>query len=77
MELSEEARAELAAAVKILRDDGVHIHKTYRAKYLGEPPADPGPTDPKLPPKTGKDPADPPVRKRGLGMWGAKEEDPA
>lgn len=29
--LTDEARAEIAAAVKILRDDGVHIHKTYAA----------------------------------------------
>ena len=31
MELSDEAKAEIAAAVKILREDGVHIHKSYGA----------------------------------------------
>lgn len=30
-ELSDEAKAEISAAVKILKEDGVHIHKTYKA----------------------------------------------
>lgn len=31
MDLTDEAKAEIQAAVKILRDDGVHIHKSYAA----------------------------------------------
>lgn len=27
--LTDEAKAEIQAAIRILRDDGVHIHKTY------------------------------------------------
>lgn len=30
MELSEEAKAEIKEAIRILREDGVHIHKTYK-----------------------------------------------
>ena len=31
MELSEEAKAEIKEAIRILKEDGVHIHKTYKA----------------------------------------------
>jgi hypothetical protein len=31
--LTDEAKAEIQAAVKILREDGIHIHKTYD-RYL-------------------------------------------
>ena len=31
--LTDEARAEIQAAVKILREDGVHIHKTYERYF--------------------------------------------
>lgn len=30
MELSEEAKAEIKEAIRILKEDGVHIHKTYK-----------------------------------------------
>lgn len=31
MELSDEAKAEIKEAIRILKEDGVHIHKTYKA----------------------------------------------
>jgi len=31
MELTDEAKAEIQAAIRILREDGVHIHKSYAA----------------------------------------------
>jgi hypothetical protein len=48
MELTDEARAEIKDAIRILREDGVHIHKTYPAFLKSQeetPPTDP-PTDP-------------------------------
>jgi len=75
-DLSDEARAELAEAVRILRDDGVHLHKTYRKKFLADPPGDPQPEPGDGDPPPPKDPtADPPSkpRKRGVGLWGATE----
>ena len=63
--LSEAAKAEIAEAVRILREDGVHIHKSYAAFQKGlteqsvndppeedvssQPPADPGEGDPPPP----------------------------
>jgi hypothetical protein len=53
-ELSEEAKAEIAAAVRILRDDGVHIHKSYPAFAKAQADKDTAdknaPTDGKPPP---------------------------
>lgn len=36
MELSDEAKAEIKEAIRILKEDGVHIHKTYKAFMEGE-----------------------------------------
>lgn len=85
MELSEEGKAEIAAAIKILRDDGVHIHKTYAQfmKSQSEPKnnADPGKSEPSKtddgtnPPPAKTDNADPPnpePKKRDL-WWGDRE----
>lgn len=74
MELSEEARAEIAEAVRILREDGIHIHKTYPAFLKSqEPPQEKGPGDGDPPPP--KDDPEPLVkpRKKGIGLWGATE----
>jgi hypothetical protein len=78
MAMSDEAKAELAAAIKIAREDGLHVHKTY-AQYMAkkDAPVDPpAPTDPPAPkdgdpppPKEG--PTDPP-KKKGL-WWGDRE----
>jgi hypothetical protein len=60
MELSDEAKAEIQAAARILRDDGVHVHKTYKRFLASQetPPADPKtpPADPKTPPADPKTP---------------------
>ena len=75
----EMVKAEIAAAVKILREDGVHISKTVGSlfeKFQGtktEPPAEPpkpGEGDP--PPK--KDPPAEPPTKSGL-WWGTRSND--
>ena len=75
-ELSEAAREQIAEAVKILRDDGVHVHKTY-ARFqasLGKPEGEPG-DDGNSEPGEG-DP--PPVKdvkpepKVEIGLWGKK-----
>lgn len=83
MELTDEAKAEIKAAIDILKSDGVHIHKTYKSFLASqEPPADPkkppvaDPKNPPVadppPPKDSTDPpADPP--KRGGIWWGTKE----
>jgi len=80
MDLTDEAKAEIAAAIKILREDGVHIHKTYAQfqktlenppkKEETEPPAPPKDGDPP-PPKDG--PTEPP-KKAGL-WWGNRSHD--
>ena len=82
MELSDEAKAEIAAAVKILRDDGVHIHKSYAAfqKSLEETEDKPeGKTEDKTedkptegePPPAKEEPTQKP-KKKGL-WWGDAE----
>ena len=80
MELSDEAKAEIAAAVKILREDGVHIHKSYAAfqKSLGDKPEDKPqdkpvedkPTESEPPPPK-PEPTEKP-KKKGL-WWGDAE----
>lgn len=75
-DLTDEAKAEIADAIRILREDGMHIHRTYAAFLKSqEEPKDP-PVDPKIdPPKTEGEP--PPVKdektekpvKKGL-WWG-------
>ena len=73
-ELSEEARAELREAVRILREDGVHIHRSYAAfqKTLTEPPAEDKPTEGEPPPV--KEPPAKKPAKRGIGLWGGSDE---
>lgn len=72
--LSKAAQDEIAAAVRILREDGVHIHKTYaqfqeslkNPPKVEEPPEDePGEGDPP-PKKDKKNEPEPPVKK---SMW--------
>ena len=80
MELSDEAKAEIAAAVKILREDGVHIHKSYAAfqKSLGDKPegkpevkpVEDKPTEGEPPPPK-PEPVEKP-KKKGL-WWGDAE----
>lgn len=76
MPLSEDAKKELADAIRIVREDKfeafarAHIG-TYKSST--EPSADPGktgggPADPP-PPKTGEDPPDPPKPPKS-GYWG-------
>jgi hypothetical protein len=82
MELTDEARAEIKAAIDILKSDGVHFTKAMQ-KHLGQQP----PADPKNPPAESKPPestegkppppkpAEPPAetpKKAGL-WWGTKE----
>ena len=79
MELSDEAKAEIQAAVKILREDGVHIHKSYaafqksqEAKTEDKPQDKPEdkPTEGEPPPV--KDQPAEATKKRGL-WWGDAE----
>lgn len=74
MELTEEAKAELAEAVRILKEDGVHIHKSYAAfqKSLEPKPEDP-PKEGDPPPVKDEPVPDPKPRKKGIGLWGASE----
>ena len=72
-EAPEWAKKELAEAVRILKEDGVHIHKAYAAfqKTLTGEDSDPKPPKPQEgdppPPKSGDEPPVP--AKRGL-WWG-------
>jgi hypothetical protein len=74
MELSAEARAEIAAAIGILKSDGVHIHKTYPAFVKAQQDAE---TVKKEEPTDGKPP---PVKEETapeydevVGLWGSKK----
>jgi hypothetical protein len=77
----ETIRKEIADAVRILREDGVHIHRTYKRFQETLTPTDP-PTDPPSPkdppanptdPPPPKDPpANPPKKKKGI-WWGDRE----
>lgn len=77
--LSEEARQEIAAAVKILKDDGYHIHRTY-AKLLKTSEeetktGDTEDTEGKPPPaKKNQEKQDVKPPKRGLGLWNRTED---
>lgn len=75
MAMSDEAKAELAEAVRILKEDGIHIHKTYAAfqKTLEQPPTDPATDPPKDgdPPPPKPDPT-PTPKKKSL-WWGERE----
>jgi hypothetical protein len=72
MELTDEAKAEIAAAIKILRDDGIHIHKTY-AGFLKSQNDKPG--DDKEPesveggPPPVKETKNEPPKPEKMGLW--------
>jgi len=74
VDLTDEAKAEIAAAIAILREDGLHVHKTYK-KFLESQeaePKEPAEGDPPPPKEPAQD--DPPKKKRkGIGLWGAEE----
>lgn len=74
----ETIRKEIADAVRILRDDGVHIHRSYtkfKESLGGDPPVDPPAIDP---PEGGPPPPKPPATdppkttKKGI-WWGERE----
>jgi hypothetical protein len=73
--LTEEAKEAIADAVRILREDGVHVHKTYQGflKSLNEPKEPPKDGDPPPPKDPPADPPTPPA-KRGL-WWGDRNSD--
>lgn len=79
MELSDEAKAEIKEAIRILKEDGVHIHKTYKAfmdsQKQGNPPADDKNTEGKPPPEKTPPEGDEgkPPKKAGL-WWGSRDE---
>lgn len=74
MELSAEARAEIAAAIAIARSDGLHIHKTYPAFLAAQAEEEKGkedkPTDGQPPPVK-----DPPADdyEEIAGLWGTRK----
>lgn len=69
----ETIRKEIADAVKILRDDGIHIHRTY-SKF--QKTLDPKPHPPEGAPPPARDPKpDPPkATKKGI-WWGDRNDD--
>jgi hypothetical protein len=73
--LSKAALDQIDAAVKILRDDGVHIHKTYAAfqKSQAAPPAEDPPEEggapPKKDPPPDPDPDPGPNQPKGRRIW--------
>jgi hypothetical protein len=71
MELSEEAKAEIAKAVSILKSDGVHIHKTYPAFMKAQEEASKGKEPPEGGPPPAKDPPDDDWEEHA-GLWGVK-----
>lgn len=77
MAMSEEAKAELAAAVKILKDDGVHVHKMLGKFGNADPAKD---SLKKEEPKEGepppvKDKEDTPEPKKRHAWWGEASDD--
>ncbi|HEY6020410.1 MAG TPA: hypothetical protein VIY48_11015 [Candidatus Paceibacterota bacterium] len=78
-ELTEEAKAELREAMRIAREDGIHIHRTYAAFLKSQeqaPPADDKPTEGQPPPvKEETAPETKPRKRRGIGLWGTDETD--
>lgn len=73
-DLTDEAKAEIADAIRILREDGVHIHKSYAAFLKSQegktdPPKNDPPKDPSTegePPPVKDQKTDPPAKK---GIW--------
>ena len=72
-ELSAEAKAEIQAAIGILKSDGVHIHKTYPGFLKAQQEAEAGkkdePTDGKPPPVKDKPEPD---YEEVAGLWGTR-----
>lgn len=69
------AKAEIAAAVEILKSDGLHIHRTYKT-FMDSQGTDNGETPPKdeptegQPPPAKDNPTDPPKKKSV--WWGER-----
>jgi hypothetical protein len=75
----ESIRKEIADAVRIAREDGMHIHKTYarfQKSLEGKPPTPPTPPtgDPKDPPPLKDTPPPTPTKKKGI-WWGDRDDD--
>jgi hypothetical protein len=85
--LTDAAKSEIAAAIAILKSDGIHIHKTYASFMKGQEEAkkdgsgsenpnpgneDPGNGEEGQPPPKKEEDADPP-KKKGL-WWGDRED---
>lgn len=75
-ELSAEAKAEIAAAARILKSDGFHIHKTYPAFKAAQEKAE---ADAKNNPPAPAEGQPPPVKETPepeyeevIGLWGTK-----
>jgi hypothetical protein len=70
MELTDEAKAEIQSAIKILKEDGAHIHRTYAAFLKSQEPTDPPtePTEGGPPPKT--EPKQENTQSKGGLWWG-------
>jgi hypothetical protein len=75
-ELSEEAKAEIRDAIRILKEDGVHVHKTYPAFLKAQKDAEEA--EKNKPPETG-DGKPPPVKEKPapeydevVGLWGTR-----
>lgn len=75
MELSDDAKQELAEVARILREDGVHIHKSYSAflksQTTKDEPTDSKPTEGGPPPPKEDKTDDAPPPKKSL-WWGAR-----
>lgn len=84
MDLTEEAKEEIRAAIRILREDGVHVHKTAE-RYLKsketevkpepevKPEVKPEETEGQPPPVKPEKPVETKPKKRGIGVWGDHE----
>lgn len=73
--LTDAARAEIKAAIDILRSDGLHIHKTYASFLKSQEEGkkeEESPKEGEPPPK--KEDENPPAKKKGL-WWGETEEE--
>jgi len=73
--LTDEAKAEIAAAIAILREDGLHVHRTYKQFLASQEVKDdePGEGDP---PPVKEEPvpvSEKKAKRRGIGVWGATE----
>lgn len=80
-EAPEWAKAEIADAVRILKEDGAHIHKTYAAfqkTLTGDKPPEGDPKDPPTeggPPPEKPEPSESSDEKRPGLWWGKRAHD--